>query len=180
MIYYRTIWDTEKNFGGCINREMELIPNSDDWVVWMDGDVMFLTELWGKQIEDIISAHGNEYSLFGSKLSRCNVYHQLVNGICSNDDTIEYHYLLAHDLAAGWYDKITTTKGPIAAACMFFQKKTWENIKFVEDTPYFDIIFSAQVRKNKMKMAVCEGLYLLHKYRLGSKDPGRDDKHLMK
>lgn len=180
MIYYRTIWDTQKNFGGCINREMELIPDSDDWVVWMDGDVMFLTAYWGKQIEDIIELHGHQYSLFGAMLSRCNVHHQLVNGICSDDYNMINHVMAAEDLQDIHGTSVEPTNGPIAAACMFFQKKTWEKIKFVENTPYFDIIFSAQVRKHKMKMAVCEGLYLMHKYRLGSKDPGRDDKHLMK
>lgn len=184
MVYYRTIWDTGKNFGGFINHEMGLIPNSDDWVVWMDGDVMFLTDFFGKQIEDIIAEHGSKYALFGAKTNRLGGVvsaDQLLGGICSEDADITSHIAAANILHNNpdMRTLVVETKRPIAASCMFFRKSTWEKVKFIPNSPHFDTNFSYYVRDKVGPLAVCEGLYVFHKYRWGKKDPAYQYEHLL-
>jgi len=182
MIYYRTIWDTGKNFGRAINRELSLIPDANDWVVLMDGDVMFLTDYWGKQIEDIISKNYNKYMVIGAMLSRCCVSAQLVGTYPSTNYNLIFHKEVAADRKGRYYDLVAPTSGPIAAACMIFQKKTWELCRgFKENTPHFDSMFCTQVRRNNGKLGVAQGLYLMHAYRAGiEQDPGSKYDHLIK
>jgi cellulose synthase/poly-beta-1,6-N-acetylglucosamine synthase-like glycosyltransferase len=181
MIYYRTIWDTSKNFGAAINHEMELIPNLYDWVVLMDGDTMFLTDFWGKQIEEIIRLNENNYQVIGSMLSRCSCPDQLVDKYISSNYDILYHRGIAQRRSSRFYNDVKLTNGPIAAACMMFQKSTWEKNPFVENTVHFDSIFCNEVKENGGILGIAMGLYLMHAYRPGIEImPGKHYSHLIK
>jgi len=164
MIHYRTIWDTGKNFGGMINREMEAIPHPDDWVVWRDGDTMFLHEQWGLQIESIIDVNLS-YAIIGGMLTRCNVKDQLHGGAMSDNFDVKVHHIIAHELWNLHTTTVKPTSRPIAAACMMFQKKTWQANKFEENTMHFDAIFTHKVMANGGRVGVAQGLYLAHLYR---------------
>jgi len=179
MIYYRTFWDTGKNFGKAINREMELIPNSEDWVCLRDGDTLFLTDYWGKQIEDIIFHNGNHFDIIGGMLSRCNVPDQLLDSKISENYNLVFHREVALMREQLYYDQIKPTNGPIAAACMLFQKKTWEAIKFQEYSVHFDSLFCGNVRAAGGRLGIAQGLYLAHCYRMSVRDPGSHYKHLI-
>lgn len=179
MIHYRTIWDSNKNYGGYINREASAIQDPNDWIVIMDGDTMFLTKRWGAQIEAVIARNDNHFQVIGTKLSRCNVKDQLINGqICNNFDLL-IHHIMADTIWESFTTEIRPTQGPVAAACMMFQKKTWEANRFQENTVHFDSLFVHKVRANGGRIGIAQGLYLAHLYRPFSADPARDYKHLL-
>jgi hypothetical protein len=180
MIYYRTIWDTGKNFGGAINREMELIPNANDWIVLLDGDTMFLTTDWGRQVELIIS-NNPTYAIIGGMLSRCNVPDQLHDSSRMCDFNLLNHRTIAENRWKWHSTDVEPTNGPVAAACMMFQKGTWQANRFQENTVHFDSLFTHKVRHNGGRIGIAHGLYLAHLYRPWAKiNPGNDYKHLIK
>jgi GT2 family glycosyltransferase len=76
-----------------------------------------------------------------------------------------------------YYSIVTPSIKPIAAACMFFSRKTWEETPFIENSPRFDSDFCRRIQQKGGKLAICKGLYVFHKYRLG--DPTLSPKHLL-
>ena len=174
---FRT-WDSGKNFGGYLNRVCGLVPNPDDLIVITDGDVMFLTPDWGKQIEDITEAN-HDIDVFGCKMNRCNVLSQKEEWLFNSTD-IQDHIENAKHRKSEYYTIVGTTNGPIAAACMWFRRSVWDQIKFKEDSIRFDIEFCFDAKNNGLKLGIASGLYVFHMYRYGSKDPANDYKHLLK
>lgn len=183
MIYYRHYWSSEKNFGKAINDELIAFDDSlkpDDWIVLLDGDCMFLTPYWGKQIEDIIAANEKYYAVLGGMLSRCNVPHQLLDSKISDNFNVLFHREIALDRHDRFYTDVKETRGPIAAACMMFKMEwLWKVSGFEENTVHFDSIFSQDVIKAGGKLGICQGLYLFHLYRPDAVNPGHEYKHLI-
>ena len=100
-------------------------------------------------------------------MNRLGMTHQLHQDARSENSDIRHHMDIASGLAGENWGRVKEVNNPIAAACMFFSKKTWEENKFHENTPRFDIIFSHGIMQKGGKLAVCMGLYVFHKYRLG-------------
>ena len=64
---------------------------------------------------------------------------------------------------------------------MAFQYKTWEKIKFTENSLAFDSLFSMRVKELDLKIGLIRSLYVFHGYRLWTDDePWNDKKHLQK
>jgi len=176
---FRT-WDSGKNFGGYLNRVLGLIPNPDDIIVITDGDVMFLTPYWGKQIEEITEANP-DVNVFGCMMNRIGVKLQMLSESEIHNMDVPYQKDIAIERASG-PDRLTVipTNGPIAAACMWFRRSVWDQIKFKEDSIRFDIEFCFDAKNKCFKLGIASGLYVFHMYRYGSKDPANDYKHLLK
>lgn len=175
-VWYTTIWDSGKNYGGYINSFCELVP-PDDWICITDGDVMFLTDDFGKQIEDIIDRNGHIYDVFGATMNRLGGVHQLADNRRCEVPDILYHMGIARTLWDVWKWDVKPSIKPIAAACMFFSRKTWEKTRFIEKSPRFDSDFCRRIQQKGGKLAICKGLYVFHKYRLG--DPTLSPNHLL-
>lgn len=183
MIYYRLFWDTKKNFGRAINQEVNMIAGEllpGDWICLLDGDAIFLTDFWGKQIEDIIHQHGTYYDVIGGMLSRCNVPDQLLDSKISDNYNLIFHREIALDRQSRFYTDIKETRGPVAAACMLFKYSAWKKAGgFQENTVHFDSLFCQAVRQKGGKLAIAQGLYLSHLYRPNVFNPGANYNHLI-
>lgn len=175
-VWYTTIWDSGKNYGGYINSFCELVP-PDDWICITDGDVMFLTDDFGRQIEDIIKEHGGTYDIFGATMNRLGGVHQLLGNQRSDNQNMFDHISAAEWLRLSFRTAIKPSIKPLAAACMFFSRKTWEKTRFIENSPRFDSDFCRRIQQKGGKLAICKGLYVFHKYRLG--DPTLSPNHLL-
>lgn len=178
MIHYRTIWDTGKNYGRAINLQMGLIP-SDDWVCLVDGDAMFLTDYWGRQIEDIVRSNP-QYSVIGCMTNRLRGAHQLVNGEFSDNPDVLHHQAIANRLWEDNYSTVEPTKDAIAGMFMLFPKSVWSAVKFRENTAAFDTWFCRSVQAKGGKIGVAKGLYVFHRYRLGKENAIENNKHLFR
>src|SRR5690606_25236005 len=61
-IWYSNPYNTSKNIGKALNDFCALVPDKD-WICLQDGDMLYLTPEWGKQIEDVVKTHGDNFGL---------------------------------------------------------------------------------------------------------------------
>src|SRR5690606_16180655 len=128
-----------------------------------------------------VRAHGEKYALFGCLTNRLRGEHQLYNGMFTDDGNMYNHLAIAELCVNNDRLEVKETDKPIAGMFMLFQKKTWELAGgFVENSIFFDELFSIRLRHLGLKKAVMQGLYIWHNYRLGSDNPLTDIGHLLK
>lgn len=176
-IHYSNPWASDKNIGRVYNEFCAGVP-ADDWICLQDGDIMYLTDFWGRQIEDIVNLNGN-YALIGCYTNRLASPHQCHNGEFSENTDLMHHIEIAEKLYNDHYAEVEQISKGIAGMFMLFPKKTWLKHRFRENTNAFDSFFSKEVLKGGGKVGLAKGLYVLHKYRLGKENPKENIEHLL-
>jgi hypothetical protein len=173
MIYYFAPFDSEKNIGRSHNQHCEIVPNVEDWICITDSDVIFLLPDTKKQIEDIIRKHGNDYQIFGCLTNRIASLHQRYSGVIDPfmEVNIMVHKELAGLLKRTLYDVVQETNINVAGFLMIFQKKTWDKYRFSNNSIRFDSEFTDKVKADGGKLAIMQGVYVFHDYRLGHENP---------
>lgn len=177
MIWYSNPYDRQKNIGRALNEFCSRVPDGE-WICLQDGDIMYLTDHWGSQIEDIVKDN-NEYSLIGCLTNRLRSPHQLHHGEFSTNSDILYHQVIAERLQNDHYSKVVETQKGIAGMFMLFPKWIWQRVPFRQNSPAFDTFFCRQIRAKGGKIGIAKGLYVFHKYRLGKENPKQNNKHLL-
>ncbi|SDZ82356.1 Protein of unknown function [Arachidicoccus rhizosphaerae] len=176
IIHYIQPYSINKQFGQAINQAIErLNADSNDWIVLMDYDAMFLTPDYGRHISELIIRNRDKYDLIGCMTNRIRAEHQKVKGMFEEYD-IRKHASLAKDLEDKYWAQVEPTTG-VAGFCMMFPKKVWDKAKF-KDSIKFDTEFNNDVRKNGGKIGLAKGLYMFHCYRILSDDPINETSHL--
>lgn len=173
-IRYITPFATDLNIGREYNKVISELPE-DCYVVLRDGDTMFLTSDWGKQIEEIILANP-EYDLITCMTNRIGIESQCVRHMF-NEERIGHHVSTAK-ISAFSARTLVEPHTICPGMLMIFHKSLWNEIKFVENSIFFDKRFSEEVLKSGRKIGLAKGLYLLHLYRWGSENPKSSTKHL--
>lgn len=132
-IWYSNPYSAEKNIGKALNEFCELVPEND-WICLQDGDMLYLTPDWGKQIEDVIRKHGDNYSLFGCVTNRLGRKAQRHEGTFSNNHDIKHHFEIAQKLRDEHWAEVEdiTRQRYVAGLFMLFPKKLWLKHKFKE------------------------------------------------
>lgn len=176
QIRYITPFALDKNIGKAYNEAISELPD-DCFVVLRDGDTMFLTPYWGKQIECIIGMNP-EFSLITCMTNRIGVRDCLLYGEFM-DKPIEEQIKLAYTC---WVDHKTDVKQTLVAPgmLMIFHKSLWLKHKFRENSIIFDRQFSNDVIRGGGKIGVAKGLYIFHLYRFGQENPQSYTNHLKK
>lgn len=170
MIYYFAPFDSEKNIGRSHNQHCEIVPNAEDWICITDSDVLFLLPDTKKQIEDIIQKHGNTYQVFGCLTNRIASPHQRIDGWFT-ETNIQLHKAKAQVAQATNYVDVEETDINIAGFLMVFQKKTWDKYRFSDNSIRFDSEFTDKVKADGGRLAIMQGVYVFHDYRLGHDNP---------
>src|SRR5690606_37749579 len=111
-----------------------------------------------------VNKYGSEIQLFGCVTNRLNLNDQLYNNEFSEVDSILYHKKIADKLYSEKYLDIRLVN-KIAGFFMLFNKETWKENNFKENTLLFDTLFCKRLLKNDRKIGLIEGLYLFHFYR---------------
>lgn len=182
-IFYSSPFRTDKNIGLANNEFIELLPDNS-WICITDADAMFLRPDYGKCIEEIIQAHGNDFGLIGCTTNRLGGSHQLHENKFSEDFDIINHYNISNKLWEDNGSKISTTTG-VAGVMMLFSKKTWLKAgKFKEKSITADTEFNKAVVRSGGKIGLANGLYMFHAYRLheagnGQKKAQQSISHLL-
>lgn len=179
-IHFATPYSSSKDFGKSINDFCALVPDGD-WICLRDGDSMFLTPDWGRQIYDVVAKHGNDYAVFGcvtNRLARATQIHDL--NMYDNHNVLDHYHIAAELERTKWAQiRDITTSRCVAGLMLLFSKQTWDRIKFKEKTHHFDSQFSKDVIAKGGRLALIEGLYVYHWYRGWAKDPVHEVKHLL-
>jgi hypothetical protein len=176
-IHYISPYSTTGNIGGEYNARVAELP--DGWICITDGDAMFLTPEYGRQIAEVCES--TQFSLIGCTTNRLGRPIQRHQGVLSTDWNIHNHYRIACELRDtnwGQVQDVTDTRY-IAGMFMLFRRSTWERIRFAENTPFFDDIFSRAVIKSGGRLGLMRGLYMFHFYRGWSENPRFDKGHLV-
>jgi len=166
----------DKNIGKMYNKCILELPNNC-YICLRDQDTLPLRSDWGNQIYEVIQANP-EFQIIGCMTNRLRAPYQLAAGVFSNDPDISNHIEIANELWDDHNTLVTDVPG-VAGMCMIFHKSVWEQIKFEENSIFFDKVFCDKARKLKMNIGVARGVYLFHLYRWGKKDPFNYKNHLL-
>lgn len=182
VIHYISPYSTDGNIGRALNEACALVPDGD-WICLRDGDMMYLTPDWGKQIEEVIRRHGDQYDLFGCMTNRLGGQTQLISGMYNETDIVK-HYEKAVELAKDHWAEVVPIRARVAGMFMLFNKSTWKKHRFAEGKYQgvkFDIQFGKDILRAKGNVGLIKGLYVFHLYRIWSEasNPIGDIRHLL-
>jgi hypothetical protein len=184
-VHYFTPASGDKNLGRAYNKACEMVTDLNDWICIRDGDTMFLTPDWPKQIEEIIQTNGHNYQLISCYTNRLGLKHQLLNGELSQDTDVRNHTNLALRQRDKYRTEVVQSPSYTAGLFMLFKRSLWDTIKFKEgltssdeSTDFIDAQFSKEVLKKGGRIGLAKGIYLFHAYRLHQKTH-RDWSHLL-
>lgn len=167
MIYYFTPYSLDKNIGKVYNHYASLVPGDDDWIFFLDGDMIFLTPDWGHQIDRFINKN-KDAGIITCYTNRVGWRQQRFNGEMSDNTDISLHHNIAMMLRDHQYLKSKFLSVGCGAYFFGFKKSTWNEIKFDENIGILgvDSDFSERVLKSGRTIVLMCGLYVFHYYRL--------------
>lgn len=158
-----------RNLGWAYNNFINLIPNDDDWVCFVDHDTLFTTVNWYSQLENIIEKNP-EYGLFTCITNRVGQRYQVLNGVDRNNHNISYHREIGKKLLQENYTNVTDLSKPdiglFSGVLILVKKSTWKQI---EGCPNGFLGVDNEIHRrciNKgIKVGRMDGVYLYHWYR---------------
>lgn len=175
MIYTFVAYDLEKNLGRAYNKCMDIVPNDDDWVFFLDHDATFVQPDWYKNLNKIIEQNP-EYDLFTCVMNRCGSRYQLVDGVDKNNHDIRYHREVGKKLSEVPDDKAVvdiTNSQPLSGVVIIAKKKMWKVIGGAKDGFLgVDNDIHVKCRQNGMKVGLIRNLYVYHWYRADAHETG--------
>lgn len=169
MIHYTTGWNSEKNLGQYWNHCMDLIDR-DDWWCFRDGDTMWTTDYWGKQIEDVVKKHP-ECRSFTCVTNRVGCPWQMVGKI-KGDDYRE-HREFGHILYTKHYSEVKDVTNnrdfPFSGVLLLVQKSLWIKLGGFKKKGVLGVDYDWhwKVMNHDELFYMMTGLYLYHWYRGG-------------
>ena len=164
MIIHATPYRADKNIGRAYNEFIESLNIPDDtWIVLRDGDTMFLTPDWGRQIEEVAAT--THYDLLGCMTNRLRGQHQMPLGFDTEGDLFKmYEYSI--QIEKRYWGKTEPAPG-VAGLFFMFKKSLWKKVGgFEEGTIYTDTEFNKSVMAAGGNIGLMSGLFLVHGYRL--------------
>ena len=176
MIYHRIAWDTGKNLGKAYNREMELLPNSDDFCCFIDSDAMFTTTFFGKHLEDIVAKYP-DVGVFTCMTNRVGCKWQLAPSVDWDNNDMKYHRLIGEVLQDDlYYDVEDVTNKPrgevMSGVLMMVRRDVWKRVGGFKEEKMLgiDSDFHWRCQKHKEKIYLMNGVYVYHWYRGGNRN----------
>jgi GT2 family glycosyltransferase len=164
-IYYSTPYNLNKNLGSEYNHYMSLIKRDRDWMCFVDGDTMFLTPDFGKQIHDIVTKYP-ETGMFTCMTNRVGISLQRHNKLMSENANLSHHKEIALQLQKKFYDTVEVVNRRVSGLMMLIQKNTWRQVKFRDGLLGVDFAFCDDLIASGYDIKIMKGVYLMHYYRL--------------
>lgn len=158
-------YDMDGNLADAYNRHCELVPNSEDWIILIDADFMFLTPKYEHVIAEYLEKYP-EYKLWTCYTGRVKCKPQLQKDMFYEMDMRE-HRKRALELYENKKYEVKPIKRVISGYCMIFQKKTWEEVGGFNGIGMFgvDTRFSRRILKMGGNIGLMEAVYGMHYYR---------------
>lgn len=178
MIHYSSPFSLEKDLGKAYNQAISLIPDND-WICFTDGDTLFLTSDYGKQLQEIVDLHPNT-GLFTCITNRVGQKQQCYNNTISEDPNILNHRRIALQIQREKRHQVKPLNIVISGHLMLIKKSVWKEVGgFPEGTGLLavDNKFSSRILRAHKQILLMEGVYLFHYYRL--LEGSHDKSHLL-
>jgi UDP-galactopyranose mutase len=179
QLYFFAPYSMNGNLGWAYNSYMKLVPRDDDWVCFVDRDVMFMTPDYGSQIAEIVAQHPDT-GLLTALTNRIGNRSQLHGGEISDDPNIVNHRDIAADLQRRCRYEVQRIEAPVSGFLMVVRKRVWKAVKFSENLKllHADWDFSRRLVAKGYSIGLMKGVYVFHYYRL--KEGAADISHLVK
>lgn len=166
MIYYFTPF-IKSNLGQAYNHYCNLVPNDDDWITLVDGDIMQLYTNWGDIWNKIIEQNDDAgiISCVTNRVAKTNI-DQLQHNMYDETSIIE-HKKFAMKIFNDKQYLVKEMCGHFLSGFFFsFKKSTWKQVNGFDDgILHVDSKFFHKVKAIK-KCLIAEGFYVLHYYRM--------------
>jgi len=177
MIHVKTPFSVEKNLGKAYNTAFKDVGD-DDWICLIDRDVMFLTPNSIPIMYDYTKMY-DDTGIFTAYTNRIHplAVDQLLYGYPSENDSVSEWETIAIDQEKKPMT-VTEINHPISGFLMLIAKRTWNEIKFMEDRVCLgvDNFYSQSVLNAGKKIYRMDKLVVWHTYRLKNI---RDKSHLI-
>ena len=176
-VFFFAPYSMQGNLGKAYNAYMKLAPGDDDWVCFVDRDVMFMTPDYGSQIAEIAAQHPNT-GLLTALTNRIGSRSQLHGGKISDDPNIVNHRDIAVELQRRSRHDVQMISAPVSGFLMVVKKRIWKTVRFSEDLKllHVDWDFSRRLAAKGYSIGLMKGVYVFHYYRL--KEGAADTSHL--
>lgn len=176
-IHYISPFSRQKNIGLAINQAIkDLRTNDDDWIALNDMDTLWLLPESKAVLEQILET--TDFDILGAVTNRLAMPTQVIPGI-ADDWNIINHIGYARKILEANGTNVREVGDILAAFCLCFRVKVWQNIPFKENSIQFDSMFCLDAMRHKYKLGIMEGIYLFHLYRPLSDNPAYDYHHLL-
>lgn len=173
MIWFFTPYSFEKKMFEAWDQYMNLVPNPDDWVCMMDGDVLFLISDFGHQMQEYINKYPDTglFTCYASRTSRTKLRWPGAN---MENPSVVYHAGKAEQLHKAYHGVVIDLEKLNALGyLMLIKKSTWLLIrdKVAENTAEKNILgvdtrISNAIRDAGLKQYLMKGMYVMHYYRM--------------
>lgn len=164
MIHFLTPY-YKGDLGKAYNIAAELIP-SNDWVCFIDADVMVLNSNFGDILQECIDKFGRQYPLMTCLTNRVAEPSQRLAGHLNENPSALYHKKMADKVAMN-PPSVKEAPRPISGMLMLFPKWLWADIGgFKSGILGVDNDFHHKVVSSGRKVGVIQNLYVFHYYRL--------------
>ena len=90
MIYYTVPYDSNKNIGEYYNNFVDIVPNDNDYICFIDADTIFTIPNYGHVIESAIKSYP-DVDCFTCYTNRVNCKWQVPDGCDISTDDYKYH-----------------------------------------------------------------------------------------
>ncbi len=179
-IFYSIPWNSDKNIGKYYNYFMKTLDKDSDYACFIDGDAMFTTSSYGKQLEDIVGRY-----------LKCGLFTCMTNRIGNktqrdgnwDSDNILDHRNIGEELFKTKYaevEDITNKEGDLMGGVMILiRKDVWKKLGGFSEKGMLGVDNDIQLkaREKGEKVFLMKGVYLYHYYRGGDQ---LNNKHLQK
>lgn len=179
-IWYFTPYSLEKDLAKEINQYVSMVRNNEDYIVIMDGDIMFTAGNWGERVNKMIDANP-EFDLLTCLATRISIPVQKLNGKMSTDtNLVNLHNVCEANFNRTETYKAMEVKVPIGGYFLCFKKKLAKEIPFISSSSGMlgvDGQWSKALISSGKKVGVCKKISIIHWYRLNKADY-KDTTHL--
>lgn len=154
------------DLGWAYNNFMNLV-NDDDWVLFLDHDVLLTTTNWFTQIEDIVEKNP-EYGVFTCLTNRIGQSVQKLKGVDSDNHDMKYHRKIGKDLQKNKYDEVTEFPNKLLSGFfILIKKEIWKKIGGFSEGYFLgvDNKLHKDCIENNIKVGLMNGVYVYHWYR---------------
>lgn len=177
MVYNFIAYDEDKNLGAAYNRCMEMLPDEEDWAVFIDHDAMFTTSDWYIHILEVIKSYPDAglitcltnriYNPIQIVFNYFEFFDDESKKVSIDNHDIEVHRSIGHELNAVNRGKVQELSSRMltGGVLMVVKKKVWQSIKFEDGFLGVDYAFHRDCIQNNLPVLMMTGLYVYHWYR---------------
>lgn len=172
MIYFSTPYAFDKRLFNAYDSEFQRLPNSDDWLVLMDGDIAFLRADFGHHIQEYINKFPGT-GLFTCYASRS--HYKYIVPMDGNDRSpdIIFHKKIADAHARDLHLAVKPLEKNISGQLMAIRKDTWLSVRDDiaartknETIEAIDTAIGKVMHEHNLPVLLMRGIYVLHYCRM--------------